>query len=220
MSKNIKQLIKGYQEFQSHYFDGQNSTYDQLVRDGQKPNVMIIACSDSRVDPAIVLNCEPGDLFVVRNVANLVPPYENDQGYHGTSAALEFAVGGLGVQHIILFGHSQCGGIRSLVEQHETHKQHSFISKWMGIAEGAYQTTMKHHGEQALDERCEICAQQALVNSLENLKTFPWIIEKIKAGALELHAWYFDLSTGIIHAYDAEKGSFSDLASNFSNTLS
>src|SRR5437879_1167433 len=107
MPKEIENLIQGYQRFRSHYFSDSNSTFEDLTRWGQRPKILMIACSDSRVDPALVMNCQPGDLFVIRNVANLVPPYEDDQSYHGTSAALEFGVCELDIRHIILFGHTQ-----------------------------------------------------------------------------------------------------------------
>lgn len=112
MPKEIDRLVRGYQAFRSHYFNRDNPIFEKLVYHGQHPKALMIACSDSRVDPAIIMNAQPGDLFIIRNVANLVPPYEDDDTYHGTSAALEFGVCILNIRHIVIFGHTQCGGIR------------------------------------------------------------------------------------------------------------
>ena len=212
MLKDIENLIQGYQKFRKHYFSDSNSAFEDLVRWGQKPKILMIACSDSRVDPALVLNCQPGDLFVIRNVANLVPPYEDDQSYHGTSAALEFGVSGLGIRHIILFGHTQCGGIQTLLENSgKEPKQKTFISKWMELARPAHDAILKFHGGKSLEDKTTLCGQYSLMNSLKNLETFPWIAERVHQGLLSLHAWNFDLSKGILERYNPEKNKFEDL---------
>lgn len=213
MSKTLEQLIAGYYQFHENYFNIENSLYENLVQQGQQPAVMVIACSDSRVDPAIVMNCQPGDLFVVRNVANLVPPCEEDEGFHGTSAALEFAVNVLNVRDIVIFGHSQCGGIKSLVEQQEEilAPSHHFISNWMKIAEPAYREVIEDQNLHSLNEKIEACCQKSLVNSLTNLETFPWIKKRLKSGKLFLHSWYFELSSGKIYAFDQQIKTFMPL---------
>jgi len=213
MPKEIKYLINGYQQFRKEYFSGNNDTYKELVKFGQNPRALVIACSDSRVDPAIVMSCKPGDLFVIRNVANLVPPFEEDDTtYHGTSAALEFGVCGLGIKHLVIFGHSQCGGIQSLVAQKPTaDSAKSFISKWMEIAKGAYEQTVAHPTAMSLEEKVHCCSQHAIMHSLINLYTFPWIKERVASGSLFLHGWYFDLSTGLIYRFDEEKREFVEL---------
>ena len=212
MLKDIENLIQGYQKFRKQYFSDSNSAFEDLVRWGQKPKILIIACSDSRVDPALVLNCQPGDLFVIRNVANLVPPYEDDQSYHGTSAALEFGVSGLGIQHIILFGHTQCGGIQALLESSDKQiKKKTFISKWMELARPAHEAILKFHEDKSLEDKTTLCGQYSLVNSLKNLETFPWIAERVHKGLLSLHAWNFNLSRGILERYNPEKNKFEDL---------
>lgn len=209
MKNVIINLIQGYQRFREQYFETDNSTFQDLVRKGQRPKVLMIACSDSRVDPALVMNCEPGDLFVIRNVANLVPPYEDDLSYHGTSAALEFGVCVLGIQHVILFGHTQCGGIQSLLDHsHEKCGPKSFLTKWMELAKVAHDSTLDHYKEKSLDEQIVLCGQFSLVNSLNNLKTFPWIMERVEQGTLALHAWNFDITNGVLQAYDEEEHSF------------
>lgn len=209
MKKDIANFIEGYEKFHEHYFDKDNSTFAKLVSQGQNPKALMIACSDSRVDPALVMNCQPGDLFVIRNVANLVPPYENDQSYHGTSAALEFGVCVLEIPHIILFGHTQCGGIQSLLQHtHEKCGQKSFLHKWMELAKAADEAITKYHSESSLDEKIVLCGKYSLINSYKNLLTFPWIAERVQQKKLFLHAWNFDISKGTLEEYDEKSNSF------------
>jgi carbonic anhydrase len=210
MSTEITSLIKGYKKFKQQYFEKQNSLFNELAR-GQKPHTLIIGCSDSRVDPAIVTNCLPGELFVIRNVANLVPPYEQDNAYHGTSAALEFGVCVLGVKNIIVFGHSQCGGIMSLFDKTRVEISKSFVSKWVEIAKPTYQAVIKNADHLSLQEQFDRCGQNSILNSLRNLRTFPWVQAAESRGDLVLHGWYFDIVTGVIKSYDAQHNAFVDL---------
>ncbi|MBS0272365.1 MAG: carbonic anhydrase [Proteobacteria bacterium] len=215
MPKDIENLILGYQQFRKRYFSHPNSDFEELVLWGQNPKVLMIACSDSRVDPAIVMNCRPGDLFVIRNVANLIPPYEDDQSYHGTSAALQFGVCNLDIRHIILFGHTQCGGIQALLRRSpNVCQEKSFIAKWMELAKPAYEAVIEHHFDQSFAEQTTLCGHYSLVNSLRNLETFPWIAERVKKNSLFLHAWNFDLERGILEAYDSEERCFKELKNN------
>ncbi len=200
-------LVEGYKKFKTEHFEESN-LYDDLVQNGQQPKALVIACCDARVDPAIVTNCKPGELFVVRNVANLVPPYDNDPKHHGTSAALEFGVLSLKVSDIIVFGHSHCGGIRALMEQSENPKTHTFITAWMNIAKAAKQQVLTQYKQESLDIQSHHCEKQSLLVSLQNLKTFPWIAERISANRLSLHAWYFNLKTGMIETYQNETQQF------------
>ncbi len=226
MSKTIEQLIAGYKDFYACYFDGSNPLYDQLTKVGQRPKVLVIACSDSRVDPAIILKAEPGDLFVVRNVANLVPPYETDGTYHGTSAALEFAVCDLGVSDIIIFGHTQCGGIQALIENGSMEKQGvpiSFIANWMHMARKASKALEEGPILEDIQQKVTVCCQHAIVNSLENLQTFPWVLERLHANRLRLHGWQFDVASGMISVFDRDSHTFrpllqGQLEQNFSKT--
>jgi carbonic anhydrase len=208
MQKSIKALIEGYQRFRHLYFEQGNSDYAQLVQQGQKPQALMIACSDSRVDPALVMNCQPGDLFVIRNVANLVPPYEDDQAYHGTSAALEFGICVLGIQHVILFGHTPCGGIQALLERSHEKCSSSFLVKWMELARTACEATQQAHVSESFEEKVTYCGRFSLMHSLENLMTFPWIFERVQRGSLFLHAWNFDMSTGVLESYDEKTRCF------------
>lgn len=198
MPKSMENLIEGYKHFKQEYFDKNKVLFDGLIANGQKPKILIIACSDSRVDPAIVTNAAAGDLFVIRNVANLVPPYEDEDNasYHGTSAALEFGVCSLGIKHIVVFGHSRCGGMNSLFNESDSGK--GFIAKWMKIAANPRDFVNQNYADLSVDDKTDLCSKYSLINSLNNLKTFPWIKSRLKDGRLNTHGWYFDIANGSI----------------------
>lgn len=195
MEKSFTKILKGYLAFREKYALGDQSIMHSLSHNGQKPKVMVVACCDSRVDPALILQCDPGDLFVVRNVANIVPPYEKDEAHHGTSAALEFGIRFLKVNHLILLGHSQCGGIEALLNYKHSHQgQNDFITSWVSL--------IKTDGDVSIDD----CAKSALNQSYQNCLTFPWIHEKVIQKTLMIHLWFFDIKTGKIFTYcDKEK---------------
>lgn len=197
---DIKKFIAGYQRFHENYFSNDHALYQQL-KQGQNPSTLVVACSDSRVDPAILLDCEPGDLFVVRNVANLVPPYETGGGLHGVSTALEFGVCFLGVQHIIVLGHSGCGGISALMHGLPQKAGSEFIENWVNIARPARDRVEAELPHGSDEDQCAACELASIQFSLENLLTFPWIRERVQLGELVLHGWYFNLETGELLAY-------------------
>ena len=196
----IEKLIEGFRSFRKIYYEDQPKFYRALVEKGQSPDIMVIACSDSRVKPSIIANAEPGELFVVRNVANLVPPYQPGSHYHGTSAAIEFGVRDLAVKHIIVLGHSHCGGIKCLCEGYANTNQHEFIEDWMQILAPALDESLT--GEDQL-RRVE---RQAVNVSLSNLITFPWVKRRVEEGSLTLHGWLFDLEAGALLGYEADFG--------------
>lgn len=205
----INDLVNGYKAFYEQYFNGKNSLYEELTTMGQRPKFLVIACSDSRVDPALILKAKPGDLFVVRNVANLVPPNESDNGHHGTSAAIEFAVCGLGVSDIIVLGHTQCGGIQNLIETaNEKPQRFSFIGRWMDIAQESAKITKEKHGLEPLQDQVTRCCQYSIKQSLENLKTFDFISERLNKGTLAIHGWQFDIVNGTIVTLDLNEDKF------------
>lgn len=204
---SITRLIEGYKKFRAKYFEN-SSLYEELVAFGQTPKVLVIACCDSRVDPALVTRANPGELFVVRNVANLVPPFDKDPRHHGTSAAVEFAVKVLGVTDIIVFGHSHCGGIQALMQTKEERLPTDFIASWMNIATKAKAKVLENHSHLSSAEQTELCEKKSLQISLDNLKTFPWIAERMKENALHIHGWYFNLGTGEIEVFHAEGEKF------------
>lgn len=195
MEENFEKILKGYKAFRKKYALGDTSIMHYLSRHGQQPQIMFVACCDSRVDPALILQCNPGDLFVVRNVANIVPPYEKDEAHHGTSAALEFGLCFLKVKHLILLGHSQCSGIQALLNTDDSN-QNDFITNWVSIVK------TDHSNSQNPDDYAKL----ALQKSHQNCMTFPWIREKIIKKELVIHLWFFDIKTGEISTYsDSEK---------------
>jgi len=203
MKGSLQKLLGGYREFRDKYAHDDQSIMRSLSDNGQQPEVMIIACCDSRVDPALILQCDPGDLFVVRNVANIVPPYEKDEMHHGTSAALEFGICYLNVKHLILLGHSQCGGIQALLYG-STATQNDFISNWVSLAKTA------DNAEQDPNEYSKL----ALNQSYRHCLTFPWIKEKVDSQELHIHRWYFDIKHGQIFTYSPSKKAYQPLEFN------
>ncbi|MGA7827287.1 MAG: carbonic anhydrase [Geobacteraceae bacterium] len=205
--EDIAKLIDGFKQFQERYFGEESSLFAALKRE-QKPKTLVIGCSDSRVDPALLTGCDPGELFVVRNVANLVPPCEHDSAYHGVSAALEYAVCFLEVEHIIILGHSGCGGIMALLEGNAQGKGGEYISRWVEIAGRARDIVVREMSGKPAAIQAEACEQISILISLENLLTFPWVSERVEAGTLFLHAWYVDISTGNLFHYLPTSGRF------------
>ena len=205
--KDIDRFIAGFRTFQKDYFGPESSQFE-LLKQGQTPKTMIIGCSDSRVDPAILTRCAPGDIFTVRNVANLVPPYEQNGGLHGVSAALEFAVCHLGVEHIIVLGHSQCGGIGALMAGSCGCKGGGFISSWMSIATPAREKVLAELPDKDPQLQQRAAEQAGILLSLENLHTFPWIDQRVADCTLSLHGWYFDLNVGELLEYQPHLGLF------------
>lgn len=205
----IAKLTTGFRTFRDGRFQAERATYEALVDRGQQPGVALIACSDSRVDPAIVLQADPGDLFVVRNVANLVPPYEREGHYHGTSAALEFAVQHLEVGHVVVLGHAHCGGIRSLFEKRaENREGNQFVPPWMSLVRSAYLRVEGTMPEAPQAVKARACEQSAVLVSLENLMTFPCIRRRVGDGRLRLHGWYVDIRACALHVYDPGRQKF------------
>lgn len=211
MSKpSIQPLIDGYKRFKQKYYEESNS-FEKLVRYGQKPITMVISCCDSRVDPAILTDCNPGELFVVRNVANLVPPYDSCPTHHSTSAALEYAICVLNVKNVIVLGHSHCGGIETLMQSDDKNDHSDFLGSWIQIAKKARQAVIDENPELSFTEKVHECGKKSLVISLMNLKTFPWIEERIKNNELSIHAWYFHLESGNIQSYQDTDNEFVSL---------
>lgn len=205
--QEMQKFIHGFRSFQEDYFSEDRELFDRL-KQGQRPRVVLIGCSDSRVDPSMMVRSEPGELFIVRNVANLVPPCEHDHSYHGVSAALEYAVCHLEVEHIIILGHSCCGGIRSLMEGIPAEKNGEYISKWVSIAERAKQQVLDTFADAPPEQQAKACEHASILVSLENLLTFPWIRERVEADTLDLHGWYFDIESGNLYSYQPASGKF------------
>ena len=189
----MDRLLEGYRRFRGEVWPAERARYEALARKGQRPETLVVACSDSRVDPQTVFGAVPGELFVVRNVAGLVPPYRPDAGAHGTSAALEYGVRVLRVARIVVLGHAQCGGIRAMVEG--APEARDFVEPWMAIAGSALKKMPSHAEPSDILNRCET---EVLRLSLANLATFPWIEAAVAAGRLTVHGFRFDIHTGVL----------------------
>jgi carbonic anhydrase len=193
----MKTLLEGYERFRGGYWQEHRELYSSLARDGQFPPAMVIACADSRVAPETIFDCAPGEIFVVRNVSALVPPYAPDDKQHGTSAALEFAVNALNVRSIVVLGHSRCGGIQALMKGSGDGTR-DFIDSWMEIAKTARQRVCDSPETAQADftAQCEACEHEAIRVSLANLLTFPWVKERVLDGRMTLAGLHFNVETG------------------------
>lgn len=201
-----EQLTAGYRAFLDSRFASERNRYRVLAEKGQKPEVMVIGCCDSRVSPEVIFDASPGELFVARNVANLVPPYETNGDFHGTSAALEFAVQALKVKHIVVLGHASCGGIRAFADDAEPLSPGNFIGKWMTLIAPAADKLGKPVGDRESYLTQLECA--AIEMSLANLMTFPCISILVEQGRLQLHGAYFGVASGNLLIRDPATGVF------------
>jgi carbonic anhydrase len=201
-----KKLLEGFSRFKKTYFGDDKALYASM-KTGQPAKTLMVACCDSRVDPAILTDSDPGDLFIVRNVANLVPPCENDQHHHGTSSAIEFAVKGLGIETIIVMGHANCGGIKALWSSEDLNDS-QFIHHWVSIAQPAKDWVKENRAEDSDEAQLRHLEQRSVLVSLENLMAFEFVKERVEAGRLRLHGWFFDLQAGELLCYNAEKDQF------------
>ena len=200
-------LISGYQTFTSQRLPTEQSRFRELSERGQSPEVMVIGCCDSRVSPEVIFDASPGELFVVRNIANLVPVYQPDGGAHGVSAALEYAVQVLKVKHIVVLGHAQCGGIRAFVDKAEPLSPGDFIGRWMSMFIKPDEKVEIRDHETIVDFATRI-EKAAVYRSLENLTTFPFVQAAIESGALQLHGAYFGVAVGSLSVLDRDAKEF------------
>ena len=205
----LERLIEGYRRFRYTGWARERERWSDLA-EGQNPRVMIIACSDSRVEPAIIFDAKPGEMFVVRNVANLAPPFETAPGHHGVSAALEFAVTQLEVEEIVVMGHGFCGGCEAALTGQFDHAEHGaghFIAEWVDLLRDARDQVRSCHSE--LDREAFLAMELESVKvTLANLRTFPWIAEREVSGRLKLHGTHFSIDGGKLQVLDEAEGSF------------
>jgi carbonic anhydrase len=212
MSGFPKHLIDGYHTFTAQRLPSEQTRYRELAERGQSPEVMVIGCCDSRVSPEVIFDAGPGELFVVRNVANLVPPYAPDGATHGVSAALEFAVQVLRVKHIVVLGHAQCGGIKALAtEDSAPLSPGDFIGKWMSLLEPALEETKRGRDEN-LNDFITRLEKRAVMTSLKNLMTFPCVEILVGRGQLHLHGAYFGVAKGSLSVLDQATGNYHTIA--------
>lgn len=207
-NKELLRLIAGFRRFRERYFED-STVYQRLSVPGRAPKTLVIACSDSRVDPAIITSSHPGELFTVRNVGNLVPPFEKNAGYHGVSSAIEFAVVNLQVENIIIMGHRQCGGIRALMLGES--KEDSFVGQWMQIVQSAKKRVLQNFAGADEDTLCRHGEMESIITSLENLRTFPFVQEAVAGRNLNIFGAYFDLEKGEMYEFDSELQRFKQL---------
>ena len=193
-----QRLLDGYASFRAGRYMAEAERYRRLGEGQQKPSIMMIACCDSRAAPETIFDAGPGEIFVVRNVANLVPPYAPDGRHHSTSAALEFAVLQLGVQHIVIMGHGRCGGIRAITEPGDPLSTGDFIGKWLAGVRDVAETVEHHHGPA---ERLTLVEQASVEHSLANLRTFPWVRVRESKRQLTLNGAWFDISQGELNVF-------------------
>ena len=211
MKQFPNQLIERYKQFKTTVFVGETNFYSELAKNGQSPEIMIISCCDSRVDPETIFSARPGELFVVRNVANLVPPYETQGSYHGVSAAIEFAVLNLQVKHLIVLGHSSCGGISvALDSDNAIQTDANFISKWMSILDEP-KAKILADATQSHEHQCHELGLEGVKHSLKNLRTFPFVRILEKNGKLNLHGASFEIENGALFILDETKDAFNKL---------
>lgn len=205
----FRKVLDGFKAFKDTTYR-QNPELFRLLAAEQAPKAMMIACCDSRVDPAIVTHADPGDLFILRNVANIVPPRgQPDSGHLGTSAALEFAVFTLCVDYIIVMGHAGCGGIRALMtDDPEIGPGREFIHSWMQFAEPARRRTLRLCWDATFEDQVRFCEQENIKVSLDNLVSFPWIRDRVQAGSLKLEGLYFDIADGALYRYSGHNDRF------------
>lgn len=193
-------LLRGLSRFRKHFFPEFQARYRRLVEEGQKPGTLFIGCSDSRVVPTAITDSGPGDLFVVRNVGNIVPPYETNEGHHGVSAAIDFAVDVLRVRDIVVCGHSHCGALRALYEEPPTVSDN--LRRWLELAEPA------KVDEPMSEDMLRRTERRSIVVQLDRLMDFPNVRAGVEAGEIALHGWHYVIEDGVVHILDVESGRF------------
>jgi carbonic anhydrase len=209
MSSFPEKLTDRFRRFKHRHFVPNADQYEELATYGQDPEVMIISCCDSRVDPETIFTAMPGEMFVVRNVANLVPPYETGGKYHGVSTAIEFAVMNLRVKHLIVMGHSGCGGIKAALDQSAAIQTEAmFISRWMSMLDDARLRVVAAHQMAPASEKLKLLELEGIKNSIQNLRTFPFVKKEEDKGRLSLHGAYFEIATGTLSVLNHSRGEF------------
>jgi carbonic anhydrase len=205
--QKLENLKAGFRHFHQKYFTGDKPHFEEL-KSGQSPEIMFISCCDSRVNPATITNCDPGDIFSIRNVANLVPPYRDDDNAYSVSSALEYAVKFLKVKKIIIMGHANCGGINALLSCDYQNKKTDFIEDWMKLALPARCEVLREYENQPQLVKQEKLERAAIKLSLKNLKSFPFVKTAMEKEELQIHGWYFDLIKGELLEHDAVTDEF------------
>ncbi|MGF1660739.1 MAG: carbonic anhydrase [Rubrimonas sp.] len=207
-------LVERYRAWRALRFEQDKAWYARLAEGGQRPRAMIVSCCDSRIDAVGLFGAEPGDLFVLRNVAALIPPFTPDHSHHGSSAAVEYAITALRVAHVVVVGHSDCGGVAACCDICEGRAPHleadtSFVGRWMEILRPGHARVAAANPERA--DRQRALEFEAVLTSLRNLETFPFVREAVDKGLVTLHGAWMDIGAGRLHVFDAPSRSFAQL---------
>ncbi len=208
----LNELIKGNERFRNNEFLTLESEIKDLVTHGQKPEVLFIGCSDSRVTPDLMLNTKPGDMFILRNVGNFVPPFKHDEDFHGSAAAIEYAVAVLKVKHIVVCGHSHCGACKSLYEEIPETNSLVHVKTWLKLGAKAKERTLKNKKFTTEEEMYRATERNSVRYQLENLLTYPDVEKLLKSGEIKVHGWYYDIESAKIDYYDKEDDNFKPLS--------
>jgi carbonic anhydrase len=207
----LDRLLKGFADFRLGYYREHLDLFERLATEGQSPKILIIGCADARVDPGILTQTQPGDIFTVRNIAAMVPPAQipPDQAQHGTSAAIEYAVRGLEVEHVVVLGHALCGGIAALVDGSASAAAgYDYLSTWTAVARNVRDVAVHDLEGRPRDEIVRAVEQASVINSVANLMGFPWLGERVREGRVVLHAWWFNFREGQLYAFNADTATF------------
>jgi len=207
----LEGLLKGFADFRLGYYHDHLDLFEKLASEGQSPKILIVGCADARVDPGILTQTKPGEIFTVRNIGAIVPPAQipPDHRQHGTSAAIEFAVRALEVEHIVILGHALCGGIGALVDGDKSaFAGYDYLSTWTAVAQEVRDLALEELKDMPHEEIVRAVEQASVVNSVRNLMGFPWLAERVSSGKLALHAWWFNLTQGQLYAFDPAAATF------------
>lgn len=211
---DIDTLIEGNLTFQNSSFKYFKKDYETLVKHGQSPGVLFIGCSDSRVVPDLIVNSKPGDMFILRNVGNFVPPFKSDNDYHGTAAAIEYAVSILNVKHIIVCGHSHCGACQALYQEFDDDIGLIHVRKWLELGGKAKRDVLEKFSETLTQEEIYRTTEKvSILYQLQNLFTYPEVKKRIEEKKLEIHGWYYRIEDGMIETYNQSKKCFEKMNS-------
>jgi carbonic anhydrase len=210
----MRKLIKGLREFKANYFSTHHDLFEQLSH-GQTPRVLFITCSDSRIDPNLITQADPGDLFIIRNAGNIIPPYGAANG--GEGATLEYAIHALGVEQIVICGHSHCGAMKGLLKLDTIRNEMPLVCDWLRHTEATRRLVKENYSHYEGEELLEITIAENVLTQIENLKTYPVVHSKLYQGRLQIYAWIYHLETGEVLAYDTERHAYAPPQSQISD---
>jgi carbonic anhydrase len=196
----MKRLIQGLHQFQTNYFTEHRDLFE-LLSQGQHPRVLFITCSDSRIDPNLMTQAEPGEMFIIRNAGNIIPPYNATNG--GEGAAVEYAIHALGIEEVIVCGHSHCGAMKGLLQIGKLAEEMPAVYEWLKHAEATRRTVKEHYQDYEGEELLNVTTKENVLTQLENLRTYPVIYSRLKSGQLKLHGWFYEIETGEVLEYNA-----------------